>query len=62
MASAGAVVGPIFVDKRGVAAMLGISPAGVVRLVSSGRLPQPQRFGRLLRWPVRSIEALAEEG
>jgi len=39
-----------------VAKMLGISRAHVWRLLSSGRIPRPVRFGRSVRWDRWTIE------
>lgn len=39
-----------------VGKMLGISRAHVWRLLASGRLPEPVRFGRSVRWDRWTIE------
>lgn len=45
---------------REVAAILSISTRGVWRLVASGELPKPARFGRSARWRLSDILAYIE--
>lgn len=45
-----------------VAAALGISRAHLWRLHSSGRLPKPVRFGRVVRWNKALLERWLEAG
>ena len=45
-----------------VAELLGISRAHVWKLLSSGRLPKPVRFGRAVRWSRATLEAWMEAG
>jgi predicted DNA-binding transcriptional regulator AlpA len=40
----------------------GISKRHWIRLVDSGRAPQPTRFGRLVRWSIASLEAWERDG
>ena len=45
-----------FFDAKECAARYGISWRTWLRLVDSGRAPQPTRFGRLVRWPLATLE------
>lgn len=45
-----------------VAELLGISRAHVWKLLSSGRLPEPVRLGRAVRWSRTTLEAWMEAG
>jgi excisionase family DNA binding protein len=45
------------IDVREVAEILSISTRSVWRLVASGELPQPIRFGRNVRWRLADVEA-----
>lgn len=47
---------PRMIDVTQVARILDVSTRTVWRLVSSGDLPQPIRFGRNVRWRVSDIE------
>lgn len=58
--AAGSVVAqlpPSHLDSAGCAARYNFSKRHWLRLVDAGRVPQPVRFGKLTRWPVRSLEA-----
>jgi predicted DNA-binding transcriptional regulator AlpA len=50
------------VSVNAVGEMLGLSQAAVWRGVLMGRLPQPLRIGRSVRWRKREIEAWIEHG
>ena len=45
-----------------VAAVLTCSQRTVCRLADSGRMPQPIRVGRLVRWTLKSINGWIEKG
>lgn len=45
-----------------VAELLGISPAHVWKLASTGRLPKPVRLGRAVRWDRKTLEAWLAAG
>ncbi len=49
---------PDFVTTDDVAQVMQTTTRTVRRLVARGVLPQPMRFGRLVRWPRQSIAAL----
>lgn len=51
---------PHMIDVREVASILRISTRSVWRLVATGDLPQPARFGRSARWRLTDIEACIE--
>jgi prophage regulatory protein len=51
---------PSMIDVREVASILSISTRSVWRLVATGELPQPVRFGRSARWRLADIEAWIE--
>ena len=51
---------PSMIDVREVASILSISIRSVWRLVATGELPQPVRFGRSARWRLADIEACIE--
>jgi len=53
---------PRLLDVDDVAAILRCSTRSVYRLVSSGRVPPPCRFGSMMRWTPASIEAWVAEG
>ncbi len=48
------------IDVTEVATILSVSTRTVWRLVSSGELPQPIRFGRNVRWRTSDIEGWIE--
>ncbi len=48
---------PRMIDVTEVATILSVSTRTVWRLVSSGELPQPIRFGRNVRWRAGDIES-----
>ncbi len=49
-------------DTKQLAALLGVHPRTVVRLVQRGELPPPIRLGpRILRWRVTDIERAIEQ-
>jgi predicted DNA-binding transcriptional regulator AlpA len=47
---------PKMINVADFAKILGICPRTVWRLVSTGKLPQPVRFGRSVRWRPSDIE------
>ena len=47
---------------KGIAALLHVSERHVWRLRSAGKLPQPIRIGRSVRWTQQSIAAFIEKG
>jgi len=51
-----------FLDARECATRYGCSWRHWLRLVDSGRAPQPTRFGRLVRWSIATLEAWEAEG
>lgn len=44
------------VDADACASRLGISKRHWIRLVDSGRAPQPARLGRLVRWSLATLQ------
>lgn len=40
-----------------LAAQLGCSERTIMRRIDAGELPEPVRFGKLLRWPEKSLQA-----
>jgi predicted DNA-binding transcriptional regulator AlpA len=61
-ASAALLVEPALVDDVGAGQVLGVSRATVHRLRATGRLPEPIRLGRLVRWRVAELRAWAAAG
>jgi excisionase family DNA binding protein len=51
---------PRMIDVKEVATILKVSKRTVWRLVASGELPQPIRFGRNVRWKLEDVEAWIE--
>lgn len=51
---------PRMINVREVASILNISTRSVWRLVATGELPKPVRFGRSARWRLADIEACIE--
>lgn len=52
-----------FVRPAHVARAFGVCRSTVDNMVRSGILPQPQKCGRIVRWPVSAIrQALKESG
>jgi predicted DNA-binding transcriptional regulator AlpA len=51
-----------YFDAKECAARYGMSWRHWLRLVDSGRAPQPTRFGRLVRWALASLEAWEAQG
>ena len=51
-----------YLDAKGCAARYGFSWRHWLRLVDSGRAPQPTRFGRLTRWSSASLESWEADG
>ena len=45
-----------YLDARECGARYGFSWRHWLRLVDGGKAPQPVRFGRLVRWPLASLE------
>lgn len=59
---------PLFVDTKGLAAMLGVCPHTIMRMDDSGQLPAPARFGTpgskraAKRWYIPGINDWIEAG
>lgn len=54
---------PELIDSRRLFKMLGVSEAHGFRLKAAGKLPQPVRLGKSVRWPLAEVRAwLAERG
>lgn len=53
---------PVLVTADEVASMLSISNATVHRHNTEGRLPEPIRIGRAIRWRLKDITAWIENG
>jgi len=51
-----------FTDADGASARYGFSPEHWRRLVDAGKAPQPTRFGRLVRWAIRSLDEWDGDG
>jgi predicted DNA-binding transcriptional regulator AlpA len=51
-----------YLDAKDCAARYGVSWRHWLRLVDSGRAPQPTRFGRLVRWSLASLESWEADG
>jgi len=47
--------GAIYLDADGCGGRYDFSRRHWIRLVDSGLAPQPTRFGRLVRWPLKSL-------
>ena len=47
---------------RDVAALLNVSPRHVWKLLSSGKLPDPVRLGRSVRWRADELKAWTDAG
>jgi|APSaa5957512535_1039671.scaffolds.fasta_scaffold296394_1 predicted DNA-binding transcriptional regulator AlpA len=45
-------------SRRQLAAYLAVSPTTVDRMTKRGDLPEPIRFGGVVRWDVKKIDAL----
>ena len=57
-----ATFGTMLLTIEDVAAVLRCSPRSVYRLIGSGRVPPPCRFGSLMRWTPATIETWVAEG
>jgi predicted DNA-binding transcriptional regulator AlpA len=62
VATAALFVEPALVDDVGAGQVLGVSRATIQRLRATGRLPEPIRLGRLVRWRVAELRAFAAAG
>jgi len=51
-----------YLDDRECAARYKCSTRHWHRLVTNGQAPQPTRFGRLVRWSVKSLENWEDDG
>ena len=51
-----------YLDARQCGERFGFSARHWVRLVDSGKAPQPVRFGRLTRWSIRTLEQWESDG
>ena len=54
-------VAPLGFRRKSLASYLGISPAGVDKLVSRGELPRPVKLGRTPIWPRATIDKFIAE-
>lgn len=50
------------VDVRAVARRLGVSTRCIWKWTSAARVPRPVRIGRVVRWPLASLEAWISAG
>lgn len=50
------------VDIAGLASFMGISKRHLLRLKAAGKLPEPIRLGRCVRWPLEGIRAWMDAG
>lgn len=50
------------VDFAGLASFLGVSKRHVHRLKAAGKLPEPIRLGRCVRWTLEAIRAWMDAG
>ncbi len=48
---------PVLLDIRAVSRLLSCSARHVARLAENGRLPQPVKLGRLIRWRRADLDA-----
>ena len=53
---------PQLISVHEVAEMLSISERTVWRLLSAGKIPEPIRFGRNVRWQLSRIQQWIDEG
>ena len=53
---------PLLIDSRQVGELLNLSTRTVWRLLSAGKLPQPVRIGRSVRWSRSDIEIWIANG
>lgn len=51
-----------YLDSKECGTRYGCSWRHWLRLVDSGRAPQPTRFGRLTRWSIATLEAWETDG
>lgn len=51
-----------YIDSEECGARYRFSKRHWLRLVDSGRAPQPTRFGRLVRWSIATLEAWEADG
>lgn len=54
--------GCVFLDRRGLAEMLGIAMITLDRWRLAGRVPPPAKLNRLCRWPLSQIQDWAARG
>lgn len=52
----------ILLTDRQLALRLGVSRSFVWKLLASGRLPEPVRLGRAVRWRLRDLRCWEEAG
>jgi excisionase family DNA binding protein len=57
-----AVTQPLLIDSRQVGELLNLSTRTVWRLLSAGKLPQPVRIGRSVRWSRSDLETWIANG
>jgi excisionase family DNA binding protein len=53
---------PLLIDSRQVGELLNLSTRTIWRLLSAGKLPQPVRIGRSVRWSRSDIEIWIANG
>ncbi len=52
-----AILGPLMIDVREVAAMCGVSPATIKRMTAAGKFPAPTKLRRRTLWNRGAVEA-----
>jgi predicted DNA-binding transcriptional regulator AlpA len=57
-----ALTGPLLLDVKGVADLLGCEKGHIWKLRSTGRIPPPVRLGRLTKWRASEIVAWVAAG
>ena len=53
---------PYLLDRRQLAAFLGMSPSKIKEMTSTGELPRHLKIGKLVRWRRTEIEAWLDAG
>ena len=57
-----ATAGPVMIDVKIVAGLLGCSSRHVARMQDAGQMPPPVKLGRLTKWNRKVIEEWIEKG
>ncbi len=60
--SADSGVSPLLIGAEELAGLLQISTRSLWRLLSAGKVPQPVRLGRSVRWRLGEVEKWIERG